>query len=102
MEEIRKKGMRKKLSDKNKRKYDFAGWVTKNDIRCSDGRTIKKDAFKHNDQQKVPLVWNHGHDEVSNTLGHSYLTYEELLKFSMGTSHTCLYLLVVSSRQQTT
>lgn len=76
--------MRKKLSDKNKRKYDFAGWVTKNDIRCSDGRTIKKDAFKHNDQQKVPLVWNHGHDEVSNTLGHVILHNKDMGVYGYG------------------
>ena len=40
-------------------KHNFAGWVTKNDILCSDGVTIKQDAFKHDDGSKVPLVWNH-------------------------------------------
>ena len=40
-------------------KFDFCGWATKNDLRCSDGRTIRKDAFKDNDGQTVPLVWQH-------------------------------------------
>ena len=53
--------------------YDFAGWVTKNDIRCSDGVTIKHDAFKSNDGQKVPLVWNHNYNEPGNVLGHVIL-----------------------------
>ena len=54
-------------------KFDFSGWATRNDIRCSDGRTIKRDAFKHNDGQTVPLVWNHQHDEPTNVLGHALL-----------------------------
>lgn len=54
-------------------KYDFSGWATKNNIRCSDGRTIMKDAFKDNDGQTVPLVWNHQHNEPSNVLGHALL-----------------------------
>ena len=53
--------------------YDFSGWATRNDVRCSDGRTIRKDAFKHNDGQKVPLVWNHRHDTPDNVLGHAML-----------------------------
>jgi HK97 family phage prohead protease len=56
-----------------KKAYDFAGWVTKNDIRCSDGVTIKHDAFKDNDGQKVPLVWNHDYNSPSNVLGHVIL-----------------------------
>ena len=56
-----------------KPKYDFAGWVTKNDIRCSDGSIIQHDAFKGNDQMTVPLVWNHQHNDVQNTLGHIVL-----------------------------
>src|SRR6185437_4136753 len=56
-----------------KRKYDFAGWVTKNDIRCSDGVTIKHDAFRDNDGQKVPLVWNHNYNSPDNVLGHVVL-----------------------------
>lgn len=54
-------------------KYDFSGWATKNNLRCSDGRTIMKDAFKHNDGQTVPLVWNHQHNEPSNVIGHALL-----------------------------
>lgn len=54
-------------------KYDFAGWATRNNMRCSDGRTIKKDAFKDNDGQTVPLVWNHQHNEPFNVLGHALL-----------------------------
>ena len=53
--------------------YDFSGWATKNNLNCSDGRTILKDAFKHNDGQTVPLVWNHKHDESFNVLGHALL-----------------------------
>ena len=53
--------------------YDFSGWATKNDIKCSDGRTIKRDAFKENDGQKVPLVWNHNHDHPDEVLGHALL-----------------------------
>lgn len=54
-------------------KYDFAGWVTKNDIVCSDGVVIKHNAFAINDGQKVPLVWNHDHSSPDNTLGHMIL-----------------------------
>lgn len=58
-------------------KYDFSGWATRNDLRCSDGLTIKKDAFKHNDGANVPLVWNHQHDHVQNILGHAILENRE-------------------------
>ena len=54
-------------------KYDFSGWATRNNLKCSDGRTILKDAFKHNDGQTVPLVWNHQHNEPFNVLGHALL-----------------------------
>lgn len=54
-------------------KCDFCGWATRNDIRCSDGRIIRKDAFKHNDGMSVPLVWNHQHNEPYNVLGHALL-----------------------------
>jgi len=54
-------------------KFDFSGWATKNNLRCSDGRTIRKDAFKENDGQTVPLVWQHQHDEPNNVLGHALL-----------------------------
>lgn len=54
-------------------KFDFSGWATKANIKCSDGRTIMKDAFKHNDGQKVPLVWNHQHNDPNEVLGHALL-----------------------------
>ena len=54
-------------------KYDFSGWATRANIKCSDGRTIMKDAFKHNDGQKVPLVWNHQHNSPDEILGHAML-----------------------------
>lgn len=53
--------------------FDFSGWATKNGLRCSDGRVIMHDAFKDNDGQTVPLVWNHQHDNSSNVLGHALL-----------------------------
>lgn len=53
--------------------YDFSGWATKNNLKCSDGRTILKDAFKHNDGKTVPLVWNHNHNDPLNVLGHALL-----------------------------
>ena len=54
-------------------KYDFSGWATKNDLKCSDGRIIRKDAFKHNDGQTVPLVWNHDHTDPYRIVGHALL-----------------------------
>lgn len=59
------------------RNYDFSGWATRNNLRCSDGRVIMKDAFKHNDGQTVPLVWNHQHDDPLNVLGHALLKNRE-------------------------
>ena len=56
-----------------KSNYDFAGWATKNNYRCSDGRVIIKDAFKDNDGTTVPLVWNHDHKSPDNVLGHALL-----------------------------
>lgn len=53
--------------------YDFSGWATKNDLQCSDGRIIRKDAFKCNDGQKVPLVWNHDHTDPYRVVGHALL-----------------------------
>ena len=53
--------------------FDFGGWATKNGLKCSDGRVIMHDAFKDNDGQTVPLVWNHQHDNSSNVLGHALL-----------------------------
>ena len=46
--------------------YDFSGYVTKNDLRCADGRVIRHDAFKENDGQIVPLVWQHVHTDPTN------------------------------------
>lgn len=57
----------------SKRHYDFAGWATKNDIPCSDGRTIKHGAFSADNGKRVPLVWNHRHDDVAQVLGHADL-----------------------------
>ena len=54
-------------------KYDFSGWATRNDIRCSDGRTIRKGAFAEQDGTTVPLVWNHNHADADNVLGHAIL-----------------------------
>ena len=53
--------------------YDFSGWATKNDLKCSDGRTIRHNAFKDCDGVEVPLVWNHSHGEPENVLGHALL-----------------------------
>ena len=53
--------------------YDFCGWATRNGLKCADGRTIVRDAFKHNDGDIVPLVWNHGHNDPNNVLGHALL-----------------------------
>lgn len=53
--------------------YDFAGWATRNDLKCSDGRTIRRDAFKDQDGLIVPLVWNHQHNDPDNVLGHALL-----------------------------
>ena len=54
-------------------KFDFSGWATRVNLKCSDGRTIMKDAFKSNDGQIVPLVWNHQHDDPNEVLGHALL-----------------------------
>lgn len=55
------------------KKFDFAGWATRNDLKCADGLTIRRDAFKGNDGQTVPLVWMHSHDDPENVLGHALL-----------------------------
>lgn len=54
-------------------KYDFSGYATRNNIKCSDGRIIMRDAFKDNDHKKVPLVWQHDHMSPDNVLGHAML-----------------------------
>ena len=53
--------------------YDFGGWATKNNLRCSDGLTIMQNAFQDNDGETVPLIWNHAHNDPSNVLGHAIL-----------------------------
>jgi len=58
---------------KMKEKYDFSGWATKNNVKCADGRTIKENAFMHNNGQTVPLVWNHQHNAPEEVLGHALL-----------------------------
>ena len=58
-------------------KWDFSGYATRNDLKCGDGRTIRKDAFKDNDGQTVPLVWQHVHDNPDNVLGHALLENRE-------------------------
>ncbi len=58
----------------SKKKFDFSGWATKNDLECSDGRTIRRNAFKHCDGAVVPLVWQHMHNSPENVLGHALLT----------------------------
>ena len=55
------------------RDYDFSGWATRANMKCSDGRTIMKDAFIDNDGTQVPLVWNHQHNDAHNVLGHALL-----------------------------
>lgn len=54
-------------------KYDFCGWATKNDLKCSDGRVIRRNAFKDDDGKRVPVVWNHRHDDAFDVLGHADL-----------------------------
>jgi len=56
---------------------DFSGYATKAGLRCSDGRTIMPDAFKHQDQETVPLVWQHGHNEPANVLGYATLEHRD-------------------------
>ena len=58
-------------------KYDFSGYATRNDLLCSDGRTIRRDAFKHCDGQTVPLVYSHNHNDPDNILGHALLENRE-------------------------
>lgn len=59
--------------NENEFNVDFSGWATRNDIRCTDGRIIRKDAFKHCDGEMVPLVWNHNHNDAFNVLGKAKL-----------------------------
>ena len=64
--------------------YDFAGWATRTNLRCSDGRTILKDAFKHHDGDKVPLVWNHQHNDPLNIIGHAILEHHDKGVYAYG------------------
>lgn len=58
-------------------KWDFSGWATRNDLQCSDGRTIRRDAFKGCDGLEVPIFWNHQHGDVNDVLGHALLENRE-------------------------
>lgn len=66
-------------------KYDFSGWATRNDLKCSDGRTIRRDAFKDCDGKVVPLVWSHDHSNAMNVLGHALLENREDGVYTYGT-----------------
>lgn len=59
------------------KQYDFAGWATKNDLKCSDGRIIRKDAFAHCDGKTVPMIWNHDHKDPYCVIGHAELENRE-------------------------
>ncbi len=63
----------KEVCKMSKKHYDFAGWATRNDVRCSDGRTIRHGAFSDDDGKRVPLVWMHNHKDVQQVLGHADL-----------------------------
>lgn len=65
--------------------YDFSGWATRNDLKCSDGRTIRRDAFKGNDGTIVPLVWNHEHNDPNAVLGHAMLENRDDGVYAYGT-----------------
>ena len=56
-------------------KYDFSGWATRHNVKCTDGRTITPDAFKHNDGKTVPLVYNHDHNDLENVIGNAVLQH---------------------------
>lgn len=66
-----------KIKGGNNMSHDFEGWATKNDLRCSDGRIIRKNAFRVDDGKKVPLVWNHRHNAIGDVLGHAILKNRE-------------------------
>lgn len=65
--------------------YDFSGWATRNDLQCSDGRTIRRDAFKGNDGAVIPLVWNHEHNDPNAVLGHAMLENRDDGVYAYGT-----------------
>ena len=66
------------------RTYDFSGWVTKFDTLCSDGRVIRRDAFKDDNGITVPLVWNHNHDDPQSVLGHVILEHRDQGMYGYG------------------
>ena len=61
----------------SRKKYDFSGWATRNDIKCADGLTIRQDAFADCDGTTVPLVYMHDHKDPENVLGHAILENRE-------------------------
>lgn len=65
--------------------YDFKGWATRNDLQCSDGRIIRRDAFKHCDGLTVPLVWNHDHTDPYRVIGHALLENRNEGVYAYGT-----------------
>lgn len=65
-------------------KYDFSGYATKNNVRCTDGRVIKKGAFSDQNGSQVPLVWSHNHNSVENVLGHAILKEDENGMYAYG------------------
>ena len=65
--------------------YDFSGWATRCNLECSDGRTIRKGAFKDNDGETVPLVWGHQHNDPNRVLGHALLEYRDDGVYTYGT-----------------
>ena len=72
-------------------KYDFGGWATRNDLLCADGRTIRKNAFKSQDGQEVPIVYNHNHSDVTNVLGHGILENRDEGVYVYGTFNDSEY-----------
>ena len=68
--------------------YDFKGWATKVNLKCDDGRTIMPGAFKKNNGKKVPIVWNHQHDDIKNVLGHAFLEYRPDGIYATGSFNT--------------
>ena len=54
-------------------RFDFSGWATRNNLKCTDGRIIRRNAFKDNDADVVPLIWQHDHNSPANVIGHALL-----------------------------
>lgn len=68
-----------------KKSYDFSGWATRNNVKCADGATIIKDAFASQDGTTIPLVWNHGHKDMEDVIGHALLENREEGVYAYGT-----------------